>query len=185
MVSSEWLSPMVQVGLSSHWCQSAQPPTPPLQCKGQRKAPFHPKCHWDLMAEMSHLQTRGKGRTRTLFDSLFHPNQPSLPVHPIHERKDPDGATQIKLISQLVGWMFSGSLISRQQQTLTELCSFCSWSLFLCILKCQLWSSHPEVQLSFHPVTFLWHEHPIKASSLPQMARMVKMKTEMPALCFA
>lgn len=171
---------MVQVGLGSHWCQSAQPPAPPLQCKGERKAPFHPKCHWDIMAEKSHLQTRGEWRTQTLFGSLFHPNQPSLPVHPIHERKDPDGETQIKLISRLVGCSVRSHGSSRLWQSCVH---FCSWSLFLCILKCQLGSSHPEVQLSFHPVTFLWL--PLKPRPLPQMVHMVKMKTEMPALCFA
>ncbi len=118
-------------------------------------------------------------------DSVWQPvsSQPAIPTSASHPREERSRWGDADKVDKSAGWMFSGSLISRQRQTLTELCSFCSWSLLLCIFKCQLWSSHPEVQLSFHPVTFFMT--PIKVSSPPQMVHMVKMKTEMPTLCFA
>lgn len=40
-----------------------------LRQEREREAPFHPKCHWDVTAEKSHLQTGGRAAS----DSVWHP----------------------------------------------------------------------------------------------------------------
>lgn len=88
----------------------------------------------------------GAGQPQTLFQPM-----PFLPLqsHPWEGRS----RWETK-IEKLAGWIFI--LISSEQQRCVDSLA----DHYFCVAytaKCQLWSSHPGVQLSFHPVTF-WRQ---------------------------
>lgn len=99
----------------------------------ERKAPFHPKCHWDVKAEKSYLQTRRQGSRGPCLAACFIPTSRSYQCIPSMRGKVQMG--HANKVDKLAGWIFSGQSGCHSSSGLVkELCSFCNWSLFLCIL---------------------------------------------------